>query len=415
MKKVLNIEGRLPNLEDLKIDKNHLFNVRQNNEYNKLVLKFYSKLLFNSRYVSNVSYRNRAKEYDKYDKDSITWRGQYEKVVTLENKIANMRNCNSVWMLNVYDTHMIKVLEKTNLCKDRFCNNCKKVKQALRMQRFIPEIEKYKEFGLYHLVLTVPNVEGKDLSNTIKKMNESFAQLVRYFNPKNKKDTVSGINFDKYGYMGAIRSLEVTFKNDSYHPHFHILFCLDYDLEGEGENNINSFSRRNGKITRKFTDTEIMIQKIWKLLMTGKTVTKRNIEKEELGYSVIMDKFKEDDYFELFKYMTKSTKDDNELFTYKNFIDLYFQLKGKRQIQGYGCFFRIKDIDYKEEVDLRFDTFIAILDKYETPRISTEKTEDLYFDTEYELISKSTLYSHIRKIEDREKEKEGGEPSLKNG
>ena len=72
-----------------------------------------------------------------------------------------------------YQEQKIKDFKRTNLCKDKFCNNCKKVKQASRMARFIPYLEQYKS-DLFLLTLTVPNVLGNELRPMIKTIFKAY-------------------------------------------------------------------------------------------------------------------------------------------------------------------------------------------------------------------------------------------------
>lgn len=426
-------------LDKITIDKDHLFNVRQNLEFNKSVLKHYRRLLFSSRYYSNSSFRKSAENREDFNPDSLVKNKKYvEKVLTMENKLANMSSCNSLWLLNVYDSLKIKDFIKTNLCKDRFCANCKKVKQASRMARFIPEIKKYKDYPLYHLTLTVPNVSGDCLRFAVDCMFKAFTRLTHYLKLKEK---ISGIDFSKYNYLGAIRSFEVTYKKGSFHPHIHCLLVLDYELE-EG-NIVNKFSKSFGKVARKFSETEILFQKLWRLLVLFEykkrlsvdkelivepwekdfndspfeTINKRTISKMSLGFNTHLEKFEENHYFELFKYMTKAQNEYGENSSFDDFLHLYFQLKSVRQIQGYGCFFRIKDEDLEDVTDLNYDTLESIWQSIESPRVSTEKIEDLYLDNEYKLYSRKKITPYLREINRKEieKEKEGGQPSLKNG
>lgn len=402
-------------LEPLEVRKDHFEEVRKNIEYNKPIIKYYRRLLFNSRFVNNVSYRKKIQESEQFNPDSIKWNLPYIKSTTLENTISNVSNCNSLWLLNVYNVQKVKDFLKTNLCKDRFCNNCKKVKQASRMARFMPEIEQVaKNTNLYHLTLTVPNCTGETLKSTIQSMNNAFARITEYFNP-NRNKKIRGLDLYKYDYHGAIRSLEVTFKHNSYHPHFHVLFAMDHE-EKEKEI-VNHYSKKYGKIARKFSEFEIIIQKIWYLLVNKQKVTLYNIQNiklirkkleekiiDDLGYSCSMDLFKNEDYHELFKYMTKSSKEDGEYFSYQNFLDLYFQLKGLRQIQGYGCFFRIQsDDEIIDLADSQYDVFIDTLNSIEEPVLATQKVEDLYMDDEYLIISRSQNYKYLRQINEQEK------------
>ena len=70
----------------------------------------------------------------------------------------------------------------------------------------------------------------KKLIETIKTMFKSYRKLNHYLlGIENIKD----ISFKKYLYVGSVRSLEVTYKNDSYHPHLQvaIFFELKFLIE----------------------------------------------------------------------------------------------------------------------------------------------------------------------------------------
>src|SRR5690554_5379891 len=105
------------NLESVKVNKEHLHKVTKNIDYNKLIIRYYEKLL-NDPSVSSQ---------------------------TIENKIQRIKDCNKFWLLDQYEIQRVKDYKKTNLCKDKFCNNCKKVKQASRMANFMPHIKKKQD------------------------------------------------------------------------------------------------------------------------------------------------------------------------------------------------------------------------------------------------------------------------------
>lgn len=71
------------------------------------------------------------------------------KQINFDNKILNISKCNSWWLLDHYQQQKVKDFKKTNLCKDKFCNNCKKVKQASRLSKFMPLIDEYKKIIIY--------------------------------------------------------------------------------------------------------------------------------------------------------------------------------------------------------------------------------------------------------------------------
>lgn len=329
-----------------------------------------------------------------YNLDIIGFYEEYSREIfspSLKNKGARLKDCNRFWQIDRYDLSKVKDFQKTNLCLDKFCNNCKRVKQAARMARFIPEIEKYDKDGLYHMVLTVPNVMGHELKDSIKKLFKAFTRLSEYLKGKKR---IKGLDFNYWGYIGAIRSFEVTFQGDEYHPHLHIGLALTGELGRKKYKNIYSYDGHKKKADRLFSQEEILIQKIWYLLINGIKVTKKEIDCLELGYSCMIDKFKQGDYIELFKYMTKN---DRGSMDYDNFKVLYESLDGLRQIQGYGVFFRIKEDDsIIEQVDEVYNGMLQELQDRENPVKVVEAPQDLVKDNEYLLISRKKVFNYLR-------------------
>lgn len=352
-------------LQDISISKNHLIDVINHKEYNKTIVSYYERL---------------SKEFG----------------LSLGNQIENISSCNSWWLIDHYVNQKVKDFKKTNLCKDKFCNNCKKVKQASRLTKFVPIINSASEYKyIYHLVLTVPNCKGSDLKDTISKMFKSFKRLNRYLNGDLK---LKGIDLEQYLYVGAIRSLEVTFKGDSYHPHLHCIIALDKPLK-EDKHIANTYSKSKKNGFRKFTELEILIQKIWYLLNNSERVNKKAIDNLDLGYSCIIDPIDESSLYEVFKYMTKSTDEKANILTYDNFKVLYFALYRVRQIQGYGCFYNIKDDDSLiDQVDDYYDVLINILKTKEDPIEVSEAPEDLLKDNENLLISRNKIFKIYRDL-----------------
>lgn len=354
-------------LKKAEIDKDLLQDIINNIEYNKTIIKYYER--FSNE--SSVVFKN----------------------TILENKRDSISFCNKYWLLDKYEKHKIKDFKKTNLCHDKFCSNCKKVKQASRMAKYIPELEQYKG-QLYHLTLTLPNCTGNNLRLTIKHMSKCFTRLVRYLEGRIK---ISGINFGQ-AFQGAIRSLEVTFKNDSYHPHYHVALVLNnFKMTDKKYKNKYSYNNKHGikELTRLFSSEEILIQKIWYLLINNITVTRENIEALKDGYSCCMEKFSEDDYAELFKYMTKVTGEDGFTLTYENFVALYYGLYRIKQIQGYGVLYNITDDGDLEKLEEEYENYIEQLKQKESPVASYEAPQDLIKDTEYMLISRKSFFKYL--------------------
>nr|WP_275900829.1 protein rep [Paenibacillus periandrae] len=216
----------------------------------------------------------------------------------LANKI---KFCNWKWEVNKYEQNKLKELIKTNLCNDKFCNNCKKVKQAARMAKFMPKLDKYRG-RMYQITLTVPNVREEKLIDSIKSMFKAFATLIEYLKLKKK---IAGIT-DKYliglDYQGALRSLEITYKDvfdpkkgewvTMYHPHIHAILVLD-GFVPKKKRVTNDYSyhlekKTNKKVLRReFTKLEEVIQKIWRILNEKEFVEEKYQEGEIVKYRVI--------------------------------------------------------------------------------------------------------------------------------
>jgi hypothetical protein len=226
-------------------------------------------------------------------------------------------------------------------------------------------------------------------------MFKSFSYLINYLKLKKK---IKDLDFEQYNYVGAIRSLEITFKGDSYHPHLHCILCFKNPLlNNKYIENTYSYSKKNGY--RKFTEFEVLIQKIWYLLNNDLKVTKKALEELVEGYSCTLDDIDDSSVYEVFKYMTKSTDEEKDILTYENFKTLYFALHGIRQIQGYGCFYNVKDDDsFIDEVDDLYDVIINLLRIKENPLEVGQTPEDLLLDHENTLISRKRIFSYLKNL-----------------
>lgn len=357
-------------LKSIKVEKEVLQDVVKNIEYNKAIIGYYQQFSNDGSIA--------------FSKDLLAKKGE------------RLDYCNKYWQLDKYEVQKIKDFKKTNLCHDKFCANCKKVVQASRMAKYIPELEKYKD-KLFHLTLTVPNCSGQDLNFTYKKMAKCFNMIIRYLDGRLK---VKGINFKKFNYQGAVRSLEVTFHGDSYHPHFHIGIVMDSKLSSKKIINTYSYNYKNGiaELKRLFSKEEILIQKIWYLLINGIKVTEKSINELEEGYSCAIEQFNEDDYAELFKYISKGSDEEGNILTYDNFVSLYYGLYRVKQIQGYGCLYRIDDDIDLEELDKQYDEYIQEIAKKESPLVTYEEPKDLILDSEYTLISRKSFFKYLRQL-----------------
>ena len=389
------------NLSDFKVDSDYMKSVHNNASYNSIIIEYYKKLASESREVDDLSIdllkkKNRVSSIVNFKNPYVLKDRKIDNIYAIsKTKIANLEKCNKFWYMNVYDHSQIKDFISTNLCHDKFCNNCKKVKQAARMSRYIPYLEKYSD-SLYHLVLTIPSIPGNELKETIGKMNKSFQQLVRYLSLRSK---LGFVNLSKYGYRGAVRSLEITFKDDFYHPHFHVAIVLNKDINLEGKyRNSYSTDYYGNRGERLFSEFEIIVQKLWYLCYNNISVNANRFNELEQGYSCQLDKFDANAYVEVFKYMTKATDEKNYVLTYDNFKTLYFSTFYVRQIQGYGCLYQISDKNLDEEIDKIYADIKYFLTSEDKGYSSFERPIDLLNDKNYTIISRKKIYKYLKEL-----------------
>ncbi|WP_207385435.1 hypothetical protein, partial [Clostridioides difficile] len=136
----------------------------------------------------------------------------------------------------------------------------------------------------------------------------------------------------------------------------------------------------------------------WYLLNNNIRVNLKNIDSISEGYSCTFDSINDSTYYEVFKYMTKSTDENSSLLTYENFKVLFFSLYRVRQIQGYGIFYNFKDDDNLDfEVDEYYKFVIDYLQKKESPVEVFEAPEDSLKD-DFLLISRKKIYSYLKNL-----------------
>jgi len=206
-----------------------------------------------------------------------------------------------------------ELLQNENTIIGRYCNNrwcivCNRIRTARMINDYLPVIK--KEIEEPHFVtLTIPNVPGTELRETITGMTRTIIKINSTF--RHKKE---------YRLKG-IRKLECTYNTTSndYHPHLHFI------LAGEkaGQALINTWLHHYPAATR----------------------AAQNIKKADEGSLV-----------ELFKYSTKVvtgknfTKQGNqiELKVHPAALDQIFgAMYGKRVFQAMG----IKKLDLSEDIE----------------------------------------------------------------
>lgn len=312
------------------------------------------------------------------------------------NRINSVDLCGKYFDFDYYRFQAVKALTRMNLCRDKFCPNCQSLLATRRLFKYQPYLDSYaKDNGLYHVVFTVPNCTDVDLKVMVSLMYKTFGHVMRYLRGNLK---IKGIDFTQYGWLGCIRSLEVTqnHENGTFHPHFHCIFIMKKDLVFDKVHK-NQYSYDGRKLVRLFSDFEILLQKIWYLCFTGVRCTLKEIENLKQGFSVIVDECKPGDYKEVFKYAVKGCFKGDEIFTYESFKTLYYALHSRRVIQGYGVL-RVLDFEnddiIEDEIDDVYDKYISKLAAFESPVKKIETLSEVLTETlngNYIYVSKSSF------------------------
>lgn len=329
--------------------------------------------------------------------------------------------CSNIWLCDHYEKTNVSDVKYVSHCRSRFCLTCQKLLQASRLNRYFPILmDSAKDYDLYHLVLSIPNVTGVKLKAAIKLMGISFKRLIIFLSGRK---SIRGIDFKQYGFYACLRALEVTYHtkflkdgtviDDDFHPHYHCVLALKKGLVFN-KTETNAYSYDEGVFKRNFSAFEILIQKLWRLIVDserkkvyqavahtdklGKPLSKNDpiyetfdsipkkkskkedvitlsaIENLKIGYSCVLDYIEPDEdnmnLYEVFKYTFKVTSEEQTFFSYNQFVALYFSLYKVKGIQGYGAWSRLKGDDaFDDDIDDFYNIFIGYLRHTELPYV----------------------------------------------
>mgnify|MGYP001624093250 CR=1 FL=1 len=156
------------------------------------------------------------------------WRGRkilslkladiFEELGYKKSLIERIQSCGDVLRFIRREDGSLK-LYQAYFCKNKLCPMCnwrRSMKYSYQTSRIVDEAIKQSPKGRFlFLTLTVKNVPGIELNNTISQLTQSFDRLFR--RAKVKKNLI-----------GYLRSVEVTHNEDdkTYHPHIHVLLMV---------------------------------------------------------------------------------------------------------------------------------------------------------------------------------------------
>jgi plasmid rolling circle replication initiator protein Rep len=398
--------------------------IKQKIKYNDVISKLYEESAYLAHQASEREFFDNSEPL--IDPDGVLTNQRIEwgynpeeaildsQAVSLHKKGLRVSSCLGSWISDYYRFQSVKDIQRVVLCKDKFCYNCQAMLAQKRYQKYVPHLQKLSnDFQLLHIVFTVPNPSGALLSSTVNQMYKAFPHLIRFFKGN---AIVSGVDFEKYGYQGAIRAFEVTrnVSDETYHPHFHCIFVFSKRYDFTQGKNINKYSYdQKTKNKVPFTDFDILIQKLWFLVFNKMPVTKYNLDTLDVGYDCLS--MPAANYLhECFKYATKGvfksgTFDTVNYDSLRVFEELQPVLDRRRLIQGYGCLHGFVDSDIElleEDFTAWYQSKVEELQTIEKP-IEVKDTFDQVYNSKGSIHYMSKFNLKKTFILQRELEKKG--------
>ena len=144
--------------------------------------------------------------------------------VITDSRLLALSDCGS-WTFWKEFAERPRKLARANFCRLRLCPMCswrRSLKLFSQVSKITDAILAEKKVRFIFVTLTVKNVSGDNLRDTIRQMNEGFKYLVQ---DKIKFSASAGLKKNLLGYMKAI---EVTYnsRRNDFHPHIHCIFEL---------------------------------------------------------------------------------------------------------------------------------------------------------------------------------------------
>lgn len=342
-----------------------------------------------------------ARYFNKYKNENVC-----DKKVII-NKIDRMNNCLNYWLWDEYKLNKVLDLKSVNRCKDLFCPNCRLInvsKALVKLNDSFIELLN-DDYVPYMMTLTIPNVKGDNLKDTLNKLSKSFFKFWCWIN---RVDNSKSFGRRLFRAEACVKVLEITVQknnNSMFHPHYHCLVFLKLDSKSDDFIFDKVFDGGYRQISKDYTFysyADLFIQKLWKMAYEGINI--KNFDKISSKWfdNYICDireiDFESGGLFEVFKYCFK----DSDIKNYGIFKVFYESLKNKRIRQGYGKLFNNVDIVIDEDDNETIENIINYLKIDELPEVLRVNGIDKHNKEfgDYKKVSRFKSYSNIRDIKD---------------
>ena len=140
-------------------------------------------------------------------------------------KAETIRKCGFRITFKRFEDNSLK-LHQALFCKQRLCPMCswrRSLKIFSQVSLLMNTIQAENDYDYLFLTLTVKNVDGPMLSDTLDNLIDGYLKLIR-------KTIV------KKTVKGAFRAIEITYNRNTnmYHPHIHVVLCVNKDYFQKG-------------------------------------------------------------------------------------------------------------------------------------------------------------------------------------
>ena len=268
-----------------------------------------------------------------------------------KKKSDKINDCLNLWSWDAYHLNKKLHLQKVNRCmNNRFCPNCRKWDLAVAIHNFKKPFNDLLNKGYYpYLVtLTVPNVSGEDLKDTIDRMNKAFRKFFNALNYELVGTTRKGFSERLIQFDGALKVLEITVRTDDdgkvidFHPHFHcIFFSTEYDESLFDKNILGAWSNKRNEYNYN-SHMDIHLMKLWKMCYDNIRLSAKNFDNMSDDwwdlYLCDIRELDDNGIYEVMKYTFK----DTDIVNYYAFKTFVISLEKKRIRQGYGVLYGLK-------------------------------------------------------------------------
>lgn len=174
----------------------------------------------NIEILKDADSRGKERDWKGKKKRSLLMADHHE-IAELTKKAERMYDCGNYLVFKLKDSRL--KLYQAYFCKARLCPMCnwrRSLKIAFQNKKIIRTLNEREKVKWVFLTLTVRNVEGNELKNTMDQMTKAWNRFAGY--AKFKKSV-----------KGYFRAMEVTRNWDkesewygTYHPHFHVLLAV---------------------------------------------------------------------------------------------------------------------------------------------------------------------------------------------